>query len=63
MLLATWDLVPVLYSSYLRSFTWLLQKFIYEFKNKELSLSLKEIRQILSGVAIRFEGFPMSLQL
>lgn len=49
MLLATWDLVPVLYSSYLRNFTWLLQKFIYEIKNKELSLSLKEIKQILSG--------------
>jgi len=47
----------------MRDCTRLLQKLLYEFKNKELSLSLKEMRQFLSGLAILSEGFPMALQL
>lgn len=61
-LLATWSLVSVLCSSYMKSFTRLLQKLTYEFKNKEPSLSLKEMRTILSGLANLSGGFPMPLQ-
>lgn len=57
------SLVPVLRSSYTRSFTRFLLKLIDEFTKKKPRLSSNKMMQILSGLAILFDGVSLPLHL